>query len=102
MEGLDNIKNMMQKDNLQRQVDYQKISQNISLLEQKAKQVMTKEAISRFGNIKTAHPDLALQLIIFINEQLKRKPLLIDDAQLKSILQSIQTQKPRLTIRKKE
>lgn len=56
---------------------------------------MTKEAITRYGNLKSAHPEKAIQAITIIAQavqsgQMKEK---ITDEQLKRIL--LQLQKPR-------
>lgn len=58
------------------------------MLEQKAKKYLSSEAISRLGNLKTAHPELALKAIMVIvnaidSGQLKEQ---IDDNGLKSLL----------------
>lgn len=65
-----------------------KLQQQINALETLAKQYMTNEAISRYGNIKSAHKEKALQLIAIIAQliqqnQIKEK---ITDAQLKQLL----------------
>ena len=40
--------------------------EQVALLESIAKKNMTKEAISRYGNLKIAHPELALRAIAAI------------------------------------
>ncbi len=52
-----------QRKELKKQIQLQ---QQIELLETVAKQFMTKEAISRYGNLKAAHPDKAIQAIAII------------------------------------
>ena len=65
-----------------------KLEQQIVALEEFAKQYLSKEAITRFGILKSAHPQKALQVIAFIaqiaqNGQIKEK---ISDEKFKEIL----------------
>ena len=62
------------------------LNQQIEMLENIAKQYLSKEAISRYGNLKAAHPDVAIQAIAVIAQaagQIKEK---ISDEQFKNIL----------------
>jgi len=82
----------MENKELEEQI---KVQQKFQQLETIAKQYLTKEAISRYGNLKAAHPELALQIISLIIQaaqsgQLKEK---IDDKQLKQFL--IQLKEPK-------
>lgn len=75
-----------EKVELQHQIEY---------LENIARQYLTKEAISRYGNVKTAHPEKAVQVIAIIaqavsNGQLKEK---ITDEQFKQLLQNLEKPK---------
>jgi len=71
------------------------IQQQLEALEVRAKQVMSKEAIERYGNIKSAYPELALQVVAFISQQnVKEK---ISDEQFKEFLRQIQ--KPRRDVK---
>lgn len=81
-----------QKRELQQQI---RLQQQIELLESIAKQFMTKEAISRYGNLKAAHPDKAIQAIAIIAQavesgQLKEK---LDDESFKKLLQELTPEK---------
>mgnify|MGYP001598766610 CR=1 FL=1 len=65
-----------------------KLQQQINALETLAKQYMTNEAISRYGNIKSAHKEKALQLIAIIAQLIQKNQIQekITDAQLKQLL----------------
>lgn len=57
-------------------------------LEQKVKKYLSSEAISRLGNLKTAHPELALKTIMVLANAIDAGQLTeqIDDNGLKSLL----------------
>lgn len=89
-----------QKKELQKQIQLQ---QQIELLESIAKQFMTKEAISRYGNLKAAHPDKAIQAIAIIAQavesgQLKAK---LDDESFKKLLQQLTPEKKEFRFMRK-
>jgi programmed cell death protein 5 len=93
----------LKKKKLQEQEEQIKLQQQIEVLENTVKQYLTKEAISRLGNLKTAHPEFALQVELIIaqliqNNQLKEK---ITDQQLKQILLNIQQPKKEFKIKRK-
>ncbi|MFH1210962.1 MAG: DNA-binding protein [archaeon] len=81
-----------QRKELKKQIQLQ---QQIELLETIAKQFMTKEAISRYGNLKAAHPEKAIQAIAIIAQavesgQLKEK---LNDEGFKKLLQQLTPEK---------
>ena len=85
---------------LQQEIELQ---QQIQQLEALVKQYLTKEAIQRYGNIKAAHPETAVQLIAIIAQaiqsgQIKEK---IDDETLKDILINLQKPKREFKIHKR-
>ncbi|MEA2036184.1 MAG: DNA-binding protein [Nanoarchaeota archaeon] len=70
-------------------------------LEVVVKQFFTKEALERYGNVKAAHPDKAVQIMVVLGQavqqgQIKNK---IDDEQLKAILKQLQTEKKDFKIK---
>jgi len=64
-----------------------KLKEQIKGIEDAAKRCMTKDALSRFGNLKVAHPEKALDVAIAIvnaaNSGMNEK---IDDKTLKEML----------------
>lgn len=85
-------------------VDIQKeaeLTEHINQLEAFVKQNMTKEAIERYGNIKTADYDKSLHLITILAEMIQSgKVPTIDDNFLKKVLISITPQKREFNIKK--
>jgi DNA-binding TFAR19-related protein (PDSD5 family) len=75
--------------------DAEKLTEQILALEQVAKKAMTKEAISRYGNLKMAHTELAIKAVAIIAQaiqtnQIKEK---VTDEQFKELLKEINTGK---------
>ena len=100
MEELQNLLAEQQGEDLQEQL---KLQQQIEMLEQMAKQYLTKEAISRYGNLKSAHPELAIQVIALIAQavqtgQIKER---ISDDKFKQLLMQIQKPKKKFKIQRK-
>ena len=80
-----------------------KLQQQITALENIAKRYMTNEAISRYGTLKSAHPELAIQVIAIIAQgvemgQIQEK---ISDEQFKDLLMRIQKPKKDIKIQRK-
>jgi len=78
------------------------LKNQIEQIEALAKQLLDKEALSRFGNIKIAHPEKAIQLASVLIQmartgRLKEK---LNDEQLKQILTMLQEKKD-FTIKRK-
>ena len=83
-------------------VQEQQEEQNLQGIEDLAKKYLTKEALIRFGNIKTAFPEKANHISMMIAQlaqsgQLKEK---ITDLQLKEILKGL-NQKKEINITRK-
>ena len=78
------------------------LQQQIEALESLAKQYLTKEAIMRYGTVKTAHPELALKAATLIVQaaQQTRMQGKITDEQFKEILRHLQQPKKQMIIRK--
>jgi programmed cell death protein 5 len=77
----------------------QDTNQQIEQVETAIKQYFTQDALQRYGNIKAAHPEIALKLVMVLARtiqagQLKQK---IDDQTLKRILGQL-TQKREIKI----
>ena len=74
--------------------------QKIQQLETIARQVLTKEALQRYGNIKAAHPEKAAQLLLVIGQAVQSGQInKIDDDQLKEILIKLTPEKKDFKIR---
>ncbi len=94
----------MNEDDYQKQIEEQaKLQQQIAMIEAKAKGCMSAEAIARYGALKSAHPEKALQVVMIIaqaaeNNQLKEK---ITDQQFKNILMQLQQPKKEFKLTRK-
>lgn len=90
----------MQKQQFQRQFQEQaQLQKQIEQLEALIKTKLTKEAISRYGNIKSAHPELAVQLLVILAQLIQTQPIeSIDDDELRQILQKISPEKKEMRI----
>ncbi len=93
----------VQQDKAQQQAEEQaQIQQQIEAMENAVKQFFTKEALTRYGNLRTAHPEKAVQLLLILfnairTGQLKNK---ITDQELKSILERFTPKKKEIKIKR--
>jgi len=76
--------------------------QEIATLEAIAKQYMTKEAIARYGNVKVAHQEVAVQALLVIVKGVQSGKLhqKLDDAGFKDLLKQITGTKKETKIRR--
>ena len=78
------------------------LQQQIQQLEFIVKQVLTKKALERYGNLKTAHPEKAVQLLVILAQAIQSGQIdKIDDDKLKEILKKLTPPKKDFKIRKK-
>lgn len=94
-------------EELNKQLDAQiqeemQLQQQVEQLELTVKQKMTKEALQRFGNIKIAHPDRAVQLLVVLAQGIQLGKInTIDDDTLKQVLQNLTSEKRGIKIKRK-
>lgn len=80
----------------------QQAQQEIAQLELAVKQRMSKEALQRFGNIKVADPEKAVQLLVILAQLLQSGRLtMIDDNNLRQILAQVTPKKKEFKITRK-
>jgi DNA-binding TFAR19-related protein (PDSD5 family) len=79
----------------------QELRQQLEMLEKIAKTRMSKEAISRYGNMKLAHPETAIKSIAMIAQaiQLQQVHGIIGDLEFKELLREIQIGKKEFKFR---
>ncbi len=79
-----------------------RLQEQINALENLAKQYMTNEAISRYGNIKVTNKEKALQLITVIAQLIQQHKIKekITDTQLKQLLMQLDEPKRETKIRR--
>src|SRR3989344_366664 len=84
-----------QQENLQEQAQMQ---QQIGQMESIVRQFLTKEALERYGNLKTAHHEKALQLLVVLLQAIQKGQIKgeIDDSMLKKILNQLTPKKKEI------
>ena len=79
-----------------------RLQQQIEQIESLAKQYLSKEALLRYGNLKSAHPEKAIQIATIIvqlvqSNQIREK---ISDEKFKELLKYLQKPKKETKIRR--
>ena len=76
---------------IQQQQENADMKQQIAEVESVVKNYFTPEALQRFGNIKTAHPELATKIIAIIAQAIQSGQLksAITDEQFKGLLEQL-------------
>lgn len=79
------------------------IKQQILMLENIAKRYLTRDAIERYGTLKSAHPEIAVRAIAIIAQAAQQGEIkeIITDDMFKTILKQIQTPKRDIKITRK-
>ena len=86
------------EDETQEQVQ---LSQQIEALEGVVKQVLTKEAWSRYTNIKAADPEKAIRILVVIGQLVQSgRVRQVDDERFKLLLMKMAPQKREMKIRR--
>lgn len=79
----------------------QQLAQQIEMLEGMVKQALTREAWSRYANIKTADPERAVQILAVLGQLIQTgKVRQIDDERFKLLLAKLTPQKRETKIRR--
>ncbi|MBI2541186.1 hypothetical protein HYV80_00560 [Candidatus Woesearchaeota archaeon] len=110
MPTLDEIKrkkleNLMalQQERMQEQAEGQaQMQQQIGLMENALRQILTKEALARYGSLKTAHQEKALQLLVVLIQAVQKGQIKgkVDDSTLKKILEQLTPKKREIKIKR--
>lgn len=81
------------------QEEVQKLQEMEVMKKAVLKKILTKEAVERLGRIKLVKPEMANQLELYLVQlhQSGKIPAMIDDTQLKAILDQI-SEKPKFRI----
>ena len=93
----------LQQEKLQQQAQEQsQLQQQIVQMENIIKQFLTKDALIRYGNLKTAHHDKALQLLVVLFQAIQKGQIQnkVDDSTLKKILQQMSPKKKEISIKR--
>ena len=85
---LESLRQQQMQNQFQQEIaSQQKLQTQIAQLENAIKQLFTKDALSRYSNLKIAHPEKAIQLLAVIAQLTESRGVMkIDDYQLKELL----------------
>ena len=82
--------------------EHAQIQQQVEQMENIAKQFMTKDALARYGSLKTAHHEKALQLILILFQAIQKGQIQdnINDSTLKKVLEQLTPKKKDIKIKR--
>lgn len=88
----------MQEQASQQQAEEAQASQQLAALEGMVKVRLTRDALQRYGNIKAAHPERAVQLLVVLGRLINTgRAGMIGDEELKSVLRMMSEEEGRVT-----
>jgi len=89
----------MQQDQAQ---EHAQIQQQIEQMENIVRQFLTKDALARYGTLKTAHHEKALQLLVVLFQAIQKGqiPDKVDDLTLKKILEQMTPKRRDIKIKR--
>ena len=93
----------LQQEKLQQQTHEQaQVQQQIEQVENVVKQFFTKDALIRYGNLKTAHQEKALQLLFVLFQAIQKNQIQshIEDTILIKVLQQLTPKKKEIRIKR--
>lgn len=98
---LDELKRVQLESLQQQSAEQEQLQQQIQQLEMIVKQALTKEALQRYGNLKTAFPERAVQLLVLLAQAIQSGQISkIDDNTLKEILRKVSPEKKDFKIKR--
>jgi programmed cell death protein 5 len=106
MDELEEIRRRKLEELQRKQIQQQfqedaQLRQQVEQLEQAVRQSLTKEALQRYGNLKTAHPEKAVQLLVILAQLIQGGAERIDDDMMKRILIRLAPQKKEFKLNRK-
>lgn len=91
---MDELEEIRQRKLAEMQQQQAELVQQIQALENLVKPKMTKEALQRYGNLKSAHPDRAVQLLAVLGQAVQQGQVQqIDDTVMKELLVKLTPQR---------
>ncbi|MDP6265465.1 MAG: DNA-binding protein [Candidatus Woesearchaeota archaeon] len=98
---MEELKQSQLEQSQQQSLEEDQIKQQIAQLEIMIKQALTKDALQRYGNLKTASPDKAVQVLVILAQALQSGQITkVDDDTLKEILKKITPEKKDIKIKR--
>ncbi len=96
------LQEQMQRQYEQQMTEEAALEGQVNALENMVKAKMTKDALSRYGNVKTVHPEKAVQLLIVLGQLIQAGRIdTINDEQLKDILMKLTPPKHDFKIKRR-
>ncbi len=91
-----------QLEQIQQQTgEEEQLKQQIQQLEMIVRQALTKDALERYGNLKAAFPEKAVQLLVILTQAIQSGQVTkIDDNTLKEILKKLSPEKRDVKIKR--
>ena len=92
-----------QQEKLQQSAQEQaQMQHQVEQMEDIVRQFLTKDALARYGNLKTAHHEKALQLLVILFQAIQKGqiPGKVDDPTLKKILEQLTPKKKEIKIKR--
>ena len=91
---------LMQQQNAQQLDEESQLKQQIEQMESAVKQFFTKEALARYGNLKAAHQEKAIQVLVVLFQAIQKGQVQgkIEDSLLKKILEQLTPKKKEFNI----
>lgn len=80
--------------------EQQDAAERLAALEAQVKPHLTRDAITRLGTVKTAHPELAMKAVMVLSQLIQRGQKTVDDDQLKAVLKEL-GEKKDITIKRR-
>ena len=93
----------LQQEKLQQQAQEQaQVQQQIEAMENIVRQFLTKDALARYGNLKAAHKEKSLQLLVVLFQAIQKGQVQgrIEDSLLKKILEQMTPKKKEIKIKR--
>ena len=78
----------------------EQLAKQIEQLEAMVRPILSKEALLRFGALKSAHPEKAIRALVALAQLVGRGHKSVDDAQLRQLLITIEPPKREMKIRR--
>ncbi len=98
---LEELMRLQQEKSQQQSQEQAQLQQQIGQMEDMVRQLMTKEALIRYGNLKTVHHEKALQLLLILFQAMQKGQIAkIDDAMLKKVLEQLTSKKREFKIKR--
>jgi len=98
---LDELKKQQMDQTQQKMQEEQQLLQQVQQLEEIVKKAFTKEALERYGNLKAAYPDRAVQLLVILAQAMQAGQIAtIDDKTLKELLKKLTPGKKEFNIKR--